>query len=71
MTTRTMHTLTGLCLLFGLVDLSAQKTPTIVVPGPTIVAFFATVMDAESSKSAGANEALSAFRFTLAKSGSR
>jgi len=46
MTMRTKYSLTALCLSFGLV---AQKTPTVDVTGPTIVAFFRACYGDESS----------------------
>jgi hypothetical protein len=68
MTTRATYALTALCLLFGLAsDLSAQKTPTIDVTGPTIVAFFVPMSGAELSGSPDTAEALSDFQLYLTK----
>jgi len=56
--------LTSICLLLGSsVYLSAQKTPTFDVTGPTIVAFFPPVTDAKLRKDPDTNEALSDFQF--------
>jgi len=54
----------SLCLLVGLPShLCAQKTPTFDVTGPTIVAFFPPVTDAELRQDPDTNEPLSDFQF--------
>ena len=53
-----------LFLLAGMVPhLLAQKTPTFDVTGPTIIAFFPPVTDAELRKDPDTNEALSDFQY--------
>ncbi len=56
--------LTSMCLLLGsAIRLSAQKPATFDVTGPTIIAFFPPVTDAELRKDPDTNEALSDFQF--------
>jgi hypothetical protein len=61
---RRLLALTSMCLLFGsTLYLSAQKSPTFDVTGPTIIAFFPPVTDAELRKDPDTNEALSDFQY--------
>ena len=61
---RRVLVLTSMCLLLGpAVRLSAQKTPTFDVTGPTIITFFEPATDAELRKDSDTNPALSDFQF--------
>src|SRR5215469_18525674 len=54
----------SICLHLGAAPfLCAQKTPAVDVAGPTIVAFFPPVSNAELIRSADTNEALSDFQY--------
>jgi hypothetical protein len=60
---RAVHIFVALCWLGLPSHLFGQKPPTIDVTGPTIVAFFPPMSDAELAQSPDTNEALSDFQF--------